>query len=410
MRLIRGMTRQTKKYDNTGSKGVIMIGVLFVLLFLGILLTITYLRLDSEFAGTIAQSKSTRSLFIAEAGIERAVSILRTNPGWRAGFAGEPLIDAAGAAAGFYTVTFVSEVYNTPWRTLEITSIGRLAAGDPDCQRTIYAKINVANPAEFFAFTTDKTVVSNGATIQNGSLYAREIEFYACPAYLNNLVITQPTYYTTNYTQKDPNGAGNAPDIDIVTIPTRLDKPVGFPSLDADNYKRLAKDNGGRYYPNNKTFDNGIDLEDGENGVIFVEGDIYIKGEIADPVTVVATGNIYITGDITWTENGEGDPVGKLGLFSKKDIYIAESAPENLSVRGLLISEGIFEALGTKGSKGILDFDGSMVIKGDKGKPYGAVDLSVYGVRNYNYDSSLLQFPALPFVTYIANLDSWKEK
>lgn len=399
---------------NVASKGIVMPSVLFIMLLLGTLLAVAFLRLDGELEGVMAQSRSTRCLFIAEAGLERTISILRTTPNWRDGFANELFEDISGNTAGYYTVGFVSETAEPPWTRIFVTSTGMLAAGDFEYSRTIQAEILTANPAEFFAFTTDKAKITNMADIQTGKLYARELEFSISLLSPNDLTISQPTYYLEGPpTEVDPNGVGTSPDIVFTMAPTELDNPVAFPGLDTDYYKQLADpDQGGngRYYSGDETFD-GISLEEGENGVIFVDGDARIQGEIEDPVVVVASGNIYITGDITWTEDGGGNPVGKLGLFAKDDIYIAEEAPADINIRAQLIADGgIFETKGITGAKNTLNFTGSMAIRGGKDKEYGAVDLSVYGIRTYNYDPTLMQFPALPYVTYIAHLDSWKEQ
>lgn len=391
------------------SRGIAMIAVLFVMLFLGALLSVAFLRLEGEFEGTIGQSASTTNLFVAEAGLERTISILRTNPGWRDGFSSpEPLKDMDDNTIGYYTVVFGSETSEPPWTRVFVTATGMLNPEATTCRRTIQAEILTANPAEFFAFTTDKAKISNMADIQTGKLYARELEFSVCLVSPNDLVIKSPTYYLEGPpTEIDPNGDGTSPDIVFTVTPAKLNNPVAFPSLDVDYYKQLAMD-GGSYYPGNAIFDDGVSLGAGENGVIFAEGDVYIKGEIEDPVAVVAKNNIYITGDITWTEDSDGNPVGKLGLFAKDDIYVAEDAPADLDIRAQLIADGgIFEAKGITGAKNTLKFRGSMAVRGGKGKEYGAVDLSVYGIRTYNYDASVKS--GIPYVTYIVHLDSWKE-
>ena len=397
-----------KNISNIEKKGIVLVTALFTMMILGILMVAVSLRMQKESQGTQAQRDTTICLYTAEAGLEACVDMLRTSPAWRTGFLNEPLQDIDGNNIGFYTVTFGPDNTTTmpPWVIIPVQAIGQLAAGDTAFQRTINADIITANPAQFFAFIDDKAVISNGANITGGSLYARELEFNINPLF-GDLIISEPTFYIQGYgyTVNDPNPS-SSPNVIFNERPRELPYPVAFPGVNAGYYKQIAQ-SGGRYYDGDRTFDDGIALGVDENGVIFVDGNVFIKGDVKAPVAVVATGNIHITGDITWLLDESDNPIGKLGLFATGDIIIPVDAPDDISIRAQIITNGIFKTEGEKGSKNNFIFDGSMSVQGKTGSL--AVDLTTYGNRRYNYDQALTQAPAIPFTTFVANIHSWQE-
>ncbi|MFC1808421.1 hypothetical protein ACFL0T_08690 [Candidatus Omnitrophota bacterium] len=401
--------------EGKSSEGYVLTISLIMVVFFAILFTALFMQVGAEIGGTETEMLTNRTLFIAESGIEHSLSMLRMSPNWREGFTQEPLLNIEKTETiGFYSVEFDEDVDESPWTRVPATATGVLTTDGESVITKIRADILTANPAEFFIFTTDKCTINNLAQIQNGSIYAKELVFAVNTAFPEDLIIDTPTFYLQgfDYTIEDPNGSGTSPDVVIDEVPSETG-PVAFPSLNLDRYRELADPalgGNGRYFEADAVFDSGIAREPGENGVIFAEGDVYIKGEIQDPITVVAAGDIYITGSITWREE-DSNPVGKLGLFAKDDIFISEEAPDSISIRAQLIADGgQFESLGERGSKlGGLEFIGSMAIRGGKDAEYGAIDLYVYAPRIYRYDPELLNSPSLPYVTYIANLDSWDE-
>jgi hypothetical protein len=399
-----------KNMKNKGHAGIVLATALFAMVMLGILITAVSLRMNLETRGTDAQRDTTISMHIAEAGIEDCLDQLRRNPALLAGpvFVNQPLLDIDGNTAGFYTVNITSRDIASmqPWVIVSISSTGNLVAGDTSFQRTINADIITANPADFFAFVDDRAVISNGAVITNGSLYAREIEFNINPLF-GDLIINQPTFFVAGYgyNVNDPDPV-NPPNVIFNQLPQAMQSPVAFPAINEAYYQVLAAQ-GGRALSGNQTF-NGLALGGGENGIIYVDGDVYIQGIVNDPIAVVATGNIHITGDITWQLDANGDPVGKLGLFAKGDVIIEDTAPPNINIRAQIITEGVFKTEGFRSSKDNLRFDGSMAVKGAAGQT--AVDLTVYAQRQYNYDQSLVVAPLIPASPNVANIISWQEQ
>ena len=318
------------RHDNR-SGGIVLASLLVIMAFLTILMSAVFSMLASEEQTTAAHSRSTICFFAADAGIDRTISILRASPNWNSGFTEEPLKDTDDNIIGYYTVTVDKRVDEAPWVRVTVTSTGMLPSKEARYRRSIEAQILVANPAQFFAFTPDKFFISDGADIKS-NVFAYELELSLNPALGKGITIGSSSqeanaYYVDKITENDYNGAA-APNIVIYGDKIKSG-PVAFPAIDVDYYRDISK-SGGSYHSAGVTFSDGIDDEDlGEdgNGLIFAEKEVYIEGEISVPVTIVSAADIYITGNITWAEDADGNPTGKLGLFAKNDIYIHKDAP-----------------------------------------------------------------------------------
>jgi hypothetical protein len=112
-------------------------------------------------------------------------------------------------------------------------------------------------------------------------------------------------------------------------------------SRDANNEPIFAEENAW-------SLDN--DLPD--DGVIFVENDLWIEGELGEAnsgrrLTVVAANlasgekaNVFIGEDIIYGDNSEGENTA-LGIIAQKDIEIIKDSPDSLRIEGaLLAAEG----------------------------------------------------------------------
>lgn len=80
-------------------------------------------------------------------------------------------------------------------------------------------------------------------------------------------------------------------------------------------------------------------------GLIFVEDNVWIEGQIPNQVTVVAanvttpgvTPNVYLPGNITYT-NTSG--ISGLTVISQNDILITPDSPQNMTLNGVFIAQG----------------------------------------------------------------------
>ena len=156
------------------------------------------------------------------------------------------------------------------------------------------------------------------------------------------------------------------------------------------------------------------------NGVIYVDGDLRIKGTLRGQLTVACSGDMYIIDDILYTTDPRVDPSSTdlLGLVSDGDVYVADT-PENLDSGDETIMAAIMAldlsftaqnyAAGTP--RGYLRVIGG-IIQTNRG-PVGTFNWSgiVSGYeKDYVYDTRLADNPppAFPTTGKVLTL-AWKQ-
>jgi hypothetical protein len=154
-----------------------------------------------------------------------------------------------------------------------------------------------------------------------------------------------------------------------------------------------------------------------DNGVIFVENDIWVEGIVnSRNISVVAanlTGegypaNIYIGLDNTSVRYADYSCSNIAGLVAQNNITIVRSCPNNMIIdAALLAQEGRVGISNTVPSKNSLTFNGAIV---SYLQPFFAHGVDGFAERSYNFDNNLLYCPPPYFPTgneyYI---DLWEE-
>lgn len=416
-------------------KAYLLILSIFIVLFFGILLSIAFLRVNMQFRYVELKKASVSAFYAAEVGIERAIDALRKNGDWQSftgfGDSNSPVVltvqqGGNSIITGYYWIDRDGpnnslnddddDVKNggsfMSWpSTVWVRSHGQ----DPHRRitRTICARIAVQSPTEYFLSTPGDLTIKGGANI-NADILCKNVKFSPAgtPITVNGVV-----YYIVNLdiNWNDPititcqDGSGQDC---VVELPS-----ITFASLDMDWYRTQAQA-GGIYIHGDFEYNGDISWTDlasaassaggsinGNNGLIFVDGDVKIQGTIKEPIHIVSAQNIYVTGDIVKDSQAQNP---QLGLSAKKDVIIPQQAPSSLTIEAFIYADGgSFYAEGSKYTKGNLNFSGAMSVRGSS---YGsAVDLNVYQNRNYNYDTNLKTNLHIPFISYIANLIQWKE-
>jgi hypothetical protein len=138
-----------------------------------------------------------------------------------------------------------------------------------------------------------------------------------------------------------------------------------------------------------------------QSAIVYVNGDAFVKGEIEGRVSVVASDDIHLMGNVTYT-NGQkyADPTHSSGFMAKDKIYFK---PNELEVSGILYGERssnaatVFDSdydtagVYNPGVKSDLKLYGNRVMVGD-------TNLSNYDSRVYGYDPNLKYYrpPGIP--------------
>jgi hypothetical protein len=410
-------------------KGFLLAASVFLMVFLATLLGASMMRVQIQSRLAETQQASLNAFSCAEAGIEAGLRELRgnlnadpnRNPNANADVFSGPDFNNVNLAQGSYTVT---AAVGTPLPgnrpTVALTSTGTSLIGitGRNLNRTLDVTVLVENPASFFTSTLEGDITLVGGTNINGDLMARNITYNAAGS---PIVINGNVSYTGTETVN-----GNPNNIIINKTPngTRTQRaPIVYVSLDVPRYQTLATTAGGRAITENFTHNGNInrtDLSADPNtplaqGLVYVEGDVFISGTVTQSMLIVATGNINITGDITYQLDTSVNPprFPQLGLFAKKNVYIAAGAPDNLEVNAFIFADGeVFEAQPANNNKGTLTFNGAIAVKGNPagGNTINLAGAGRYQQRNLTYDTSLASNLSIPFMTFFANIVDWQER
>jgi len=106
------------------------------------------------------------------------------------------------------------------------------------------------------------------------------------------------------------------------------------------------------------------------NGVIYIKnsttgssstrsGDVSIKGEMDDRVTIVTDRDINIVSHLTYTDDPTTNPVSRnaLGLISRRDVVVKQSCPDNLKIFAHIIASGASTTSHADGSFGVESYN-----------------------------------------------------
>ncbi len=384
-------------------RGFVLIGSIFLVLFLGIFLSLALMRSQMQVRLIDTRKASLYAFNAAEAGLNSSLTMLRSDASWAAGYTDEPFMwDNAGTSeqVGFYTVSIVVDSLNPSVRW--ILSTGKDI--NKSVTRVLRAKVVVLNPGSFFASSMSGITIGSGATIE-GDLYARDIVFdvneeLTDPA-LRRITVNASVEYTRSLV-----GANNPDVVFNDGQPVKTD-PITFTGLDLTRYEQLAALNG-RVVNGDFSYSGELTKLNlaAPNGLVYVNGDAHISGSIIDSLHIVATGNIYIDNNIVAQSSGGVTP--QLGLSAGNDVIIPASAPTNLSVEAFIFADGgVFKAEEAATQKGTLNFNGSISVRG-RDNADSAINLNAYGNRVYHYNSDLMNMQ-IPFMNYFVNLIDWKE-
>lgn len=136
------------------------------------------------------------------------------------------------------------------------------------------------------------------------------------------------------------------------------------------------------------------------SAIVYVKGDIYVKGEIGGRVSVVSSDDIIFDGNLSYANGAHyASPTQSAAFLAKDRLYFR---PDTLEVSGILYAEAAsgasiaFNAAYNQrwrydGRKSYLRLYGNRIIKGRS-------NLGIYADRIYGYDRNLRYFrpPGMP--------------
>jgi Tfp pilus assembly protein PilX len=373
--------------------------------------------------------------------------------------------DTNGNAIGYYKLTVTPPV--TGSTIVNVTSVG-WTNKYPNATRTIQVRLRRPSWSEFMVLSNDMFRLSSNTQIY-GKLFANSGIHFDGVAH-NTVSSAVSSYYDTDYNQTEPgvwtswaNGFNTTLNSNVFLLGTQF--PVAsqdFNSVLADfSYmKTQSQTSAGKYFAHisntygrqiilntNGTFDtcavSSMNSSTNEvtnylktsghgtcstcsgqcdanytipnNGVIFVEDNVWIQGQInGKKVSVVAadltngtTPDIYLKNNVLYT-NYNGNDI--LGLVAENDIEITQNSADTLEIDGaLLAQQGRVGRDDYGNTKTTITVKGSIVSNGRIN--FGYTDGTGYTNRNLYFDNDLLYYPPPYFPTGTDyQLDLWQEK
>lgn len=403
-------------------QGFVLLSVMFIVLFLSIISAATFLRSDVELRETIVRKETQDAFYAAEAGIDRAISELRSNPDWLLGgkLINIPLEIRPGQSSttiGFYSLQVedggaINNFGETRW----VRSVG--LDKEKKATRVILARVLIDDPADFLISSPGKLEIQSGAVI-DADILGNDISFNVNKALADPdekaITVNGDVLYISSVFPEDPT---SDPDItingDVVQYPT-----ITFPGVDLPHYEEIAKAQApvyGYFEDGDLTVDlNNLGALGGDPAffqplIIFATGNIHISGDIPHSMLVVAGGNIFITGDIEPALNNGATP--QIGLFAKQNVIIPNGVVEgggDLTLHAFVVADGGGSSNGEFKTEstvalGTLDFKGAISVRSEDPNTTG-IDLNAFATRNYTHEPDL----NIPFNPFIANILDWKE-
>jgi hypothetical protein len=151
-----------------------------------------------------------------------------------------------------------------------------------------------------------------------------------------------------------------------------------------------------------------------DDGIIFVEDDVWINGSVdGRRVTVVAADisggvqkSIYLRNDLTYTQYDESESIG---LVAQNNVEVTRNSENDLRIDGALLAQnGRVGRPHFGDNRDTITVFGSIATRGRYGFSY--TDGTGYTTRNLIYDNNFLYFPPpfFPTGTHYA-IDLWEE-
>jgi len=423
------------------NKGIALIATFFVicilLIFLGAFLSTD---INQSITSDIFRRR-TKAFYLAESGLDQAITWLRDQPSPPIGNYTDPWGGAQNLGGGSYTVTITDLgiiAGSGSIRRYQVTSAGSFG----NLNRSVSSYIQVDNYSRYLWFT-DREVFNgttvwfwtqdhlNGPTQTNGHFnimgnpifesQARSVDTYI--RFFNNgnninlSQATNPPYDNPDFQQ------GMYFGVTPTTMPNRAialrnAAASGGLSLTGNSTVVLLPDgtmnvtNSGQGWTNHN-----IPLP--VNGTLFVNsGNLTISGTLSGRLTVGANQNVIIPNNILYADDPRTNPnsTDVLGIIAEEDVMLTSGAPYDLEIDACIMAMGTsfyMQNWWVGPAKGTLTVFGG-IIQDERG-PVGTFNSStgqkVSGYsKDYEYDQRLLGSPP-PFMPTTGDyvVLSWEE-
>jgi len=411
-----------------------LLGAITVIFFLAIIFGAVSLQAVAGFKRAHQRTDLHQAFYAAETGVDWTIFQLRSLDQWIPNAAEEHAVTVDGTTDGEAIGSFSVQLLDLTGAAITGRSrIGRevirIRSQGWDAAKKVYriieADVAVENPARYLVSTLGDLYIRSGAHVTADVLcqnFFFEINESLSDGDQAKIIDVDGNIY---YTQKIFGQDDPAVLINPANELAQKDS-VSFAGVDLERYRTTAETlveagTGKALYYSAAMTPVSIDLNnygqsaDNSPQLIFAEGDVSVSGTYSYPITIVANGNITITGDVEPVEGQSARP--QIGLLAKQDVIIPESVTGDMNIEALILADGggedaygIFQAKGNKNAKGKLTFSGSIAVRGEAGSGLRtAIDLDAFSAREYNHFPNLTNGYNIPFSPFMVNLISWRE-
>ncbi|RMD93654.1 MAG: DUF4900 domain-containing protein [Calditrichaeota bacterium] len=332
-------------------KGFSLVMAIIAGMFLSILgyVTISAVIIDNRIG--VHHLQSTQAFWIAESGIELATRWLRFQDPPPGGIVPFIKYDHEPLGAGSYTVTIDPDDNNTNTylKKYKVVSVGEV----DKVVRKIEVEMEMTTFNRYAYLTGDEggTIWFNTGDLIEGPLHSNDqISIIGSPVFMGKVTSSAssfnkgspynpdfqdgyqlgvpPIFFPTQQDIIDNYWAVNTEPPQLI-IDARFGKEasIEFNPDGTLTYNVWHWENGQQVYDIQNAVANIADL----NGLVFVKGDVEVKGTLDGVITLIATKNIYITDNLVYEmSDASGKPLPNsddmLGLISFKNIVVADNA------------------------------------------------------------------------------------
>jgi hypothetical protein len=346
----------------------------------------------------VQQLARQKALVNADTGIQSALQFLRT-PQAAQLQSGVPFYLSSMEEGTTFYLTLTRQIANSSLIDIFSTGYYQLQQGgsiDPSGkgaqQASVRAQIQLRNVGDYFAASPGTLEIGYGSNLSSGVVYGRDLVFTSGASgpgtrvkaayYLDSI---EPSNYADFVTFLAPNQ------------PAQVDTAPNLPYLDAsmrNQYENMA--NSDRLLDNATLSGTVPPPSSNAFKVYYGEGTVHL-GASGSSCTLNNSFLIYSREDIVIHNvvNGALGDASWPALMAEGNIYIADDAPDMMSIDATMVANGEIKALGPARSNGRLAIKGGLVA--GQGISFG----NVYAQqRDYTYQAPDPNLP-LPFATSV---------
>lgn len=327
-------------------RALIIILTGFIMLFTGFHLTIQQTERDSV-SSAIQTYSTAQARQIAESGINYMIAHLKFDPAWRGVKAGVPLL------MGETDITVINRA-DISATAVEITSHGRFNTTEDSLSVVVDVQPVSSRFSRYSYFSNrEESIWFYSRDTLSGPVHTNgRFNMTGTPTFYGLVSSVSSTYATMGYTNPHFYGGTNfgAPAVTLEPNFDDLNNAAANGGHSVSNYPLyLDFQSNGTYLYRVGSTGSWQSRSIPENGVIYCNRNIYVKGVVNGAVTLSSTRSIYITDDLVYADNPESNPDSDdfTGLVAQTDVIIQNNSETRNGViiqAAILAKSGSFKA------------------------------------------------------------------